>query len=94
MLVWGSVSHSSWGEGFVNGWVRCWGSVIEGSGSFEFEVYYPRSPGTHIVGSWVIDSICLYRDPRTGTQYIGKASSVKKALDFGAVGGSTRVPGI
>ena len=32
---------------------------------------YPRSPDTHIVGSWVIDSISLYRDPRTGTQYIG-----------------------
>ena len=31
---------------------------------------YPRSPGTHIVGSWVIDSIRIYTDPRTGTQYI------------------------
>ena len=28
------------------------------------------SPGTHVVGSWVIDSISLYRDPRTGTPYI------------------------
>ena len=32
---------------------------------------YPRSPGTHIVGLWVIDSIDLNRDLRTGTQYIG-----------------------
>ena len=31
----------------------------------------PRSPGTHIVGPWVIDSINVYRDVRTGTQYIG-----------------------
>ena len=39
---------------------------------------YPRSPGTHIVGSRVRDSIGLYRDPRTGTQYIGDwASRVK-----------------
>ena len=36
---------------------------------------YPRSPGTHIVGSWVIDSIILYRDPRTGTKYIGTWAS-------------------
>ena len=38
-------------------------------------IYYPRSPGTHIVGSWVIGSICLYRDPGTGTQYIGNWAS-------------------
>ena len=31
----------------------------------------PRSPGTHIVGPWVTDSIKLYRDLRTGTQYTG-----------------------
>ena len=31
----------------------------------------PRSPDTHIVGPWVIDSISSYRDHRTGTQYIG-----------------------
>ena len=31
----------------------------------------PRSPGTHIVGPWVIDSINFYRDLRTGAQYIG-----------------------
>ena len=30
----------------------------------------PRSPGTHIVGPWVIDSINLYKDLRTGTQYM------------------------
>ena len=36
---------------------------------------YPRSPGTHIVGSWLIDRISLYRDPRTGTQYIGNWAS-------------------
>ena len=40
---------------------------------------YPRRVGTHIVGSWVIDSISLYRDPRTGTQYTGNwASGVRK----------------
>ena len=32
-------------------------------------------PGTHIVGSWVIDRKSLYRDPRTGTQYIGNWAS-------------------
>ena len=36
---------------------------------------YPRSPGNHIVGSWVIDSISLYREPGTGTQYIGNWAS-------------------
>ena len=37
----------------------------------------PGSPGTHVVGPWVPDSIKLYRDLRTGTQYIGNwASSV------------------
>ena len=36
---------------------------------------YPRSPGTHIVGPWVIDSINLYRDLRTGTQYMGNWAS-------------------
>ena len=30
---------------------------------------YPRSPATHIVGPWVIDSLNLCRDLRTGTQY-------------------------
>ena len=30
----------------------------------------PRSPGTHVVGSWVIGSTSLYREPRAGTQYI------------------------
>ena len=25
---------------------------------------YPRSPGTHIVGSWVIDTTSLYRGPK------------------------------
>ena len=35
----------------------------------------PRSPGAHIVGPWVIDSINLYRDLRTGTQYIGNWAS-------------------
>ena len=34
-------------------------------------IMVPRSPGTHIVGPWVIDSISSYRDLRTGTQYIG-----------------------
>ena len=36
---------------------------------------YPGSPGTHIVGPWVIDSISSYRDLRTGTQYIGNWAS-------------------
>ena len=31
----------------------------------------PTTPGTHIVGPWVIDSINLCRDLRTETQYIG-----------------------
>ena len=35
----------------------------------------PRSPGTHIVGSWVIDRISFLRDPRTGTQYTGNWAS-------------------
>ena len=35
----------------------------------------PRSPGTHIVGPWVIDSINSYRDLRTRTQYIGNWAS-------------------
>ena len=35
----------------------------------------PRSPGIHIVGSWVIHSISLYREPRTGTQYTGNWAS-------------------
>ena len=35
----------------------------------------PRSPGTHIVGPWVIDSINLCRDLRTGTRYIGNWAS-------------------
>ena len=29
----------------------------------------------HIVGPWVIDSINVYRDLRTGTQYIGNWAS-------------------
>ena len=37
--------------------------------------YTPRSPGTHIVGSWLVDSISSYRDPRTGTPYIGNWAS-------------------
>ena len=34
-------------------------------------VINPRSPGTRIVGPWVIDSINSYRNLRTGTQDIG-----------------------
>ena len=30
----------------------------------------PRSPGTHVVGPWVIDTINLYRDLRAGTLYV------------------------
>ena len=30
----------------------------------------PRSPGTHIVSSWVMGRISLFRDPRTGTRNI------------------------
>ena len=36
---------------------------------------YPRSPGTYIVGPWVIDKIDLHRELRTGTQYIGDGAS-------------------
>ena len=36
---------------------------------------YSRSPGTHIVGPWVPDIIQLYRDLRTGTQYVGNWAS-------------------
>ena len=32
-------------------------------------------PSTHIVGPWVINSTNLYRDLRTGTQYIGNWAS-------------------
>ena len=42
--------------------------------TFRF-LQYPRSPGTHIVGPWVTDSIKLYRVLRTGTQYIGNWAS-------------------
>ena len=42
---------------------------------------YPRSPGTHTVGSWVVDSISLYRDPRTGTQYIGNWASRVRTME-------------
>ena len=42
---------------------------------YEYIHIYPRSPGTHIVGPWVTDSIRLYRDLRTGTQYIGNWAS-------------------
>ena len=38
-------------------------------------MYIPRSPGTHIVGPWVIDSKNVYKDLRTGTQYIGNWAS-------------------
>ena len=37
--------------------------------------YLPRSPGTHIVGPWVVDTIRLYSDLRTGTQCIGNWAS-------------------
>ena len=57
------------------------GSTVEGlgfSGTQGFrvlgDVVDPRSPGTHIVGPWVTDSIKLYRALRTGTQYIIWAS--------------------
>ena len=38
-------------------------------------LYFSRSPITHIVGPWVIDSIDLNRDLRTGTQSIGNWAS-------------------
>ena len=44
-------------------------------------LYVPRSPGTHIVGSCVMDRISFYRDPRTGTQYIGNWASRVCSLD-------------
>ena len=37
----------------------------------------PRSPGTHLVGSWVTDTRSLCRGPRTGTQHIGSWASRK-----------------
>ena len=40
-----------------------------------FRIYIPRSPGTHVVGSWDIDSKNVYRDFRTGTQYVGNWAS-------------------
>ena len=40
-----------------------------------YYVTYPGSPGTHIVGPWLIDSMNLYRDLRSGTQYIGNWAS-------------------
>ena len=40
-----------------------------------FKWCIPTSPGTHIVGPWVTDNIKLYRDLRTGTQYIGNWAS-------------------
>ena len=39
-------------------------------------VVFPRSPGTHIVGPWVRDSINSCRDLRTGTQCIGNWGSM------------------
>ena len=42
-----------------------------------------RRRGTHTVGSWVIGSIGLYRDPRTGTQYIGTWASRDRHQNFG-----------
>ena len=36
---------------------------------------FPRSPGTHIVGPWVINTINVYRDLGAGTQYIGNWAS-------------------
>ena len=35
----------------------------------------PRIQGTLTIGSWVMDSIGLYTEPRTGTQYIGNWAS-------------------
>ena len=40
----------------------------------------PRSPGTHIVGPWVTDSIELYRDLRTGTQCITNWASRERGV--------------
>ena len=41
----------------------------------------PRSPGTHMVGPWVTDNIKLYRDLRTGTQYLSNWAS-RASLGF------------
>ena len=48
----------------------------------------PRSPGTYIVGPWVVDSTNLYRDLRTGTQYVGKWASRETASTFGGAAAS------
>ena len=53
----------------------------------------PRSPGTHVVGPWVIDSLISYRDLRTGTQYIGNwASRDCSAICCGAPVSSSAFP--
>ena len=44
---------------------------------------YPTSPGTHVVGPWVIDTKNLYRDLRTGTQYIGNWASKDRSSSEG-----------
>ena len=60
-----------------------WLMILRGCVRFRL----PRSAGTHIVGSWAIDRIYLYRDPRTGTQYIGNwASRVSPVGTFGIYG--------
>ena len=64
-LVWGTVIIG-----------RSWGSSSPPKISLASGLrVYPRSPGTHTVGPWVTDSIQIYRDLRTGTQYIGNWAS-------------------
>ena len=43
----------------------------------------------HIVGPWVIDGIKLYRDLRTGTQYMGSWASRDFDLEFRLVHGQS-----
>ena len=43
--------------------------------NISLQLIIPRSPGTHIVGSWAIACINSYKDPRTGTLYTGNWAS-------------------
>ena len=54
----------------------------------------PRSPGTHVVGPWVIDTINLYRDLRAGTQHVSNwASRVSAEQNVGTLlRDHTRIP--
>ena len=59
-----------------------WDDTIKTEGSLAWDVGQtlnpkacPTSPGTHIVGPWVTDSIQVYKVLRTGAQYVGNWAS-------------------